>query len=52
MANMAFVLLMPVTASKASAGAYRTIPMYNIICSEYAIEAHSLVDLPNRLSKY
>lgn len=49
---MALVLVIPVTASNANAGAYKTIPMYNIICNEYAIEAHSLVDLPNLLSKY
>lgn len=51
-AKMAFVLLIPVTASNANAGAYKTIPMYKIICNEYAMEATSLVDLPNLLSKY
>lgn len=49
---MAIVLSIPVTAPKANAGAYKTIPMYSIICSEYAMEAHSLVDFPNLLSKY
>lgn len=42
----------PVTAERAKAGAYSTMPMYKIIWNENAIEAHSLVALPNLLSKY
>ena len=41
-----------VIASKAKAGAYRTTPIYKIICNEYVRDAMSRVDDPKRFSRY
>lgn len=47
-----FAFDMFVIASKAKAGAYRTTPIYRIICNEYVRDAMSRVDAPKRFSKY
>lgn len=50
--TIAMFLSTPMTLSKAKAGAYRTIPMYRIICREYAIDAESRAYFPNLFSRY
>lgn len=52
MIKMAFVFEIPLTASKDMAGANKTIPMYSIICNEYAIDVQTLEAFPNLFSKY
>lgn len=43
MSIIALAVEIPVRASKAIAGAYKAIPIYNIICILYATEAANLV---------